>query len=64
MSEEGFFASAKKDLIEEVAGDGAQIDGLNGAGDEGKAGLEDGEVDEGRLLEVLGKDLNGVAGSL
>lgn len=64
VSEEGFFASAKKDLIEEVAGDGAQIDGLNGAGDEGKAGLEDGEVDEGRLLEVLGKDLNGVAGSL
>ena len=64
VSEEDFFASAKKELVEEIAGEGTQIEGLNGDGDDGKKGLEDVEVDEGSLLEVLGKDLNGVAGSL
>lgn len=64
LSEEEFFASAKKGLVEEITGEGTQVAGFSGTSDEGKAGLEDGEVDEGRLLEVLGKDLKGIAGSL
>lgn len=64
VTEEKFFAASKKELIEEVAGEGTQIAGSNRTSDEGKADMEDGEVDEGRLLEVLGKDLNGIAGSL
>lgn len=65
VSEEDFFASAKKELIEEIAAEGTSVGEFGGNVDERKAGdLEDGEVDEGRLLEVLGKDLNGVAGSL
>ena len=65
VSEEDFFASAKKELIEEIVGEGTQIAGFDGNSDEGKADLEDGELDEDRLREVLGKDLKGViAGSL
>lgn len=65
VSEADFFASAKKELIEEIAGGEASVRADGADVDEGKAhGLEDGEVDEGRLLEVLGQDLNGVAGSL
>ncbi|CAD6591056.1 MAG: hypothetical protein ASARMPREDX12_004905 [Alectoria sarmentosa] len=65
VSEEDFFASAKKELIEEIAGEGTQIASPDMNGDEGKADLEDGELDEGRLREVLGKDLKGIiAGSL
>ena len=65
VSEEDFFAAAKKELIEEVAAEEISVGGVGGVVDEGKGhDLEDGEVDEGRLLDVLGKDLKGVTGSL
>lgn len=65
VSEEDFFASAKKELIEEIAAGEPSIGAAGGDSEGTKAqGLEDGEVDEGRLLEVLGKDLEGVAGLL
>ena len=70
VSEEDFFAAAKKEkrFIEEVAaGEERAVGGFGGGNvvEERKAGgLEDGEVDEGRLLEVLGRDLKGVAGLL
>ena len=65
VSEEDFFTSSKKELIEEVtAGEGTPIDGCNGTSAEGRPDMEEGEVDEGHLLEVLGKDLKGIAGSL
>lgn len=35
-----------------------------GDGNPGQGGLEDGEVDERRLLKVLGKDLKGTTGAL
>lgn len=64
-SEEDFFASAKKELVEEIAGEETSVGGYRENVDERKADvLEDGEVNEGRLLEVLGKDLKGIAGSL
>ena len=65
VSEEDFFASAKKELIAEVGGGDTLVGGFEGVAEErGADGLEDGEVNEGRLLEVLGKDLKDVAGSL
>ena len=65
VSEEDFFDAAKKELIEEVAVEEISVRGLGGKVEETKVlDVEDGEVDEGRLLEVLGKDLKGVAGSL
>lgn len=65
VSEEDYFASAKKELIEEMAGEKTSVGGFDGKFEERKAhDLEDGEVDQGRLLEVLGKDLKGIAGSL
>ena len=64
-SEEDFFASAKKELIEEIAGEETSVGGFARNSEERTAhDLEDGEVNEGRLLEVLGKDLKGIAGSL
>ena len=65
VSEEDFFASAKKDMIEEVAGEQSFVGGVGDNFGEREANdLEDGEVNEGRLLEVLGKDLKDIAGSL
>lgn len=66
VSEEEFFAAARKELIEEVAGgEEFVVGGIGGDVEEGKGDeLEEGEVDEGHLLEVLGKDLKGVVGSL
>lgn len=65
VSEEDFFASARKGLVEEIAGEKTSVGGFAGNSQERKVyDLEDGEVDEGRLLEVLGKDLKGFAGSL
>ena len=60
VSEEEFFASAKKEVVDE-----SYVGEVGGSCEEGKEhGLEDGEVNEGRLAEVLGKDLRGIAGSL
>ena len=64
-SEEDFFASAKKGLIEEIAGVETFVGGFARDSEERTANdLEDGEVNEGHLLDVLGKDLKGIAGSL
>lgn len=63
ISEDDFFAKTKKGLIEEVAEGDLIGESIGSVGVVGE-GLEDGEVDEGRLLEVLGKDLKGIAGSL
>lgn len=64
VSEEEFFKKARKELVEEVVD--CEEFGDGGGGEEGKRDdeLEEGEVDEGRLLEVLGKDLKGMVGSL
>ena len=65
VSEEDFFASAKKELIAEVGGGDPLEGGFEGVAEERRADdFEDGEVNEGRLLEVLGKDLKDVVGSL
>ena len=65
VSEEDFFAAAKKELVEEVADDVGSFGRIGGIVEEGQVNdIEEGEVDEGRLLDVLGKDLKGVAGSL
>ena len=65
VSEEDFFASAKKELIAEVGSGDTLVGGFEGDAEERRADdLEDGEVNEGRLLEVLGKDLKDVAGLL
>ena len=65
VSEEDFFASAKKELVEEIAGEESAVGGFGGDIEGEKADdVEDGEVDEGRLLDVLGKDLKDIAGSL
>ncbi len=64
-SEDDFFASANKGLIEEIAGVETSVGGFARNSEERTAhDLEDGEVNEGHLLEVLGKDLKGIAGSL
>ena len=63
VSEEDFFASAKKELIAEVGSGDTLVGGFEGEAEERRADdLEDGEVNEGRLLEVLGRDLKDVAG--
>ena len=65
VSEEDFFASAKKELVEEIADEKTCVGGFARNFEEKKAhDLENGEVDEGRLLEVVGNDLKGFAGSL
>lgn len=57
ISEEDFFATTKKGLIKELV-EGDQLNsGMNALDDERGRGLEEGEVDQRRLLEVLGKDL-------
>lgn len=64
ISEDEFFATARTESVEEMgeAGDLA----ANYTDDKVKTGvgLEEGEVDERRLIEVLGKDLGGTTGSL
>ena len=64
ISEEDFFATAKKEMNSEVGlGDGL-IEGYKEAEARTREPLEEGEVDEGRLFEVLGKDLKDITGSL
>lgn len=64
ISEEDFFASAEKELIqivdEEIASGGFAENLEESKPDD----LEDGEVEEGRLLEALAKDSRGIAGLL
>ena len=64
ISEEDFFASAEKELITVVAEE-TYIGGFAEKIEERESnGLEDGEVEEGRLLEALAKDSKGIAGLL
>lgn len=53
---------AKKELIEEVGDVNEILQGEYAAGDEREAGLEEGQVDERRLVDVLGKDLKAIVG--
>lgn len=62
ISEEDFFASAEKELIEVVAEE-AYVGGFAENTEQTEPrDLEDGEVEEGRLLEALVKDSKGIAG--
>jgi len=57
ITEEDFFATAKKEVIKELV-EGEHVNsGVNAPEDERGGGLEEGEVDQRRLVEVLGKDL-------
>ena len=71
MSEKDFFDRVRKEMVEEVeegevaveeGGSGGQAGALENGN--GQRGLEDreGEVDERRLKEVLGRDLSGGGG--
>ena len=61
-SEEDFFASAEKELIKVVAEE-ASIGGVAEKLEEREPNdIEDGEVEEGRLLDALARDSKGIAG--
>ena len=64
INEKDYYNMAKKELIEEVGREENSV-GIPFVGQvKADKRLEEGEVDENRLLEVLGKDLNGVKGPL
>ena len=63
INEEHFFAMAKKESVAEVEGGEGAIERLSAPEVERIYGFEEGEVDERRLLEVLGKDLKGINGT-
>ena len=64
IGEEDFFITTKKVMVADAGfGYGINKKGIE-AEEKVKEPLEEGEVDEGRLLEVLGKDLKGLTGSL
>lgn len=62
ISEEDFMTNARKHLIEEVVEEGGLQEKVNGINKDSTSQLEDGEVDEGRLLEVLRRDVKGISG--
>ena len=64
ISEDDYFATAKKDLIEDALELDDADEELNVCSGETRDGLEEGEVHEGRLLEVLGKDLRAITAAL
>lgn len=62
ISEEDFFASAETELVK-IVDEEIPAGGFPERLEESKPGdLEDGEVEEGRLLEALVKDSKGIAG--
>ena len=63
-SEDDYFAAAEKDLIEGALEVEDTVSDINVVSGETKDGLEEGEVHEGRLLEVLGKDLRAITAAL
>ena len=63
-SEDDYFAAAKKDLIEDALDVEDTIKDINVVTGETGDGLEEGEVHEGRLLEVLNKDLRATTAAL
>lgn len=64
ISEDDYFAAAQKDLIEDAPGVEVTVKDINDTSGEIRDGLEEGEVHEGRLLEVLGKDLKAITAAL
>ena len=58
------FAIARKELVEKVEQRELRDGDIEENGNPGHGGLEDGEVDERRLLKVLGKDLKRTTGAL
>ena len=64
IKEDDYFASAKKEWTENATGLKTMITDVSAVAEKKKGGLEEGEVDESRLLEVLGKDLKGVTAPL
>ena len=64
ISEDDYFAAAKKDLIEDALEVEDTVENINVISGEIRDGLEEGEVHEGRLLEVLDKDLRAITAAL
>ena len=64
ISEDDYFATAKKDLIEDALDVKGTVTDIHNTSGEARDGLEEGEVHEGRLLEVLGKDLKAITAAL
>ena len=64
ITEDDYFAAAKKDLIEDALEVEDTIEDINVVSREIRDGLEEGEVHEGHLLEVLDKDLRGITAAL
>ncbi len=62
--EDDYFAAAKKDLIEDALEVEDTVNDINVVSGEKSDGLEEGEVHEGRLLEVLDKDLRAITAAL
>lgn len=63
-SEDDYFGAARKDLVEDALEVEGTVKDINDTSGETRDGLEEGEVHEGRLLEVLGKDLEAVTAAL
>ena len=63
-SEDDYFSAARKDLTEDALAVEGIVKDINDSSGEIRDGLEEGEVHEGRLLEVLGKDLKAIAAAL
>ena len=63
-SEDDYFAAAKKCLIEDALEVEDAVKDINVVSEETRDGLEEGEVHEGRLLEVLDKDLRAINAAL
>ena len=64
ISEDDYFATAKKYLIEDALDVEGTVKDIHNTSGETRDGLEEGEVHEGRLLEVLGKDLKAITAAL
>ena len=62
--EDDYFATAKRDSLEDALELEDTVEDINVFSDETRDGLEEGEVHEGRLLEVLGKDLRAITTAL
>ena len=60
ISEDDYFAAAKKDLIEDATGVEGTVKDITDTSGETRDGIEEGEMHEGRLLEVLAKDLKAI----
>ena len=63
-SEDDYFSAARKNLIEDALEVEGTVKDINDTPEEIRDGLEEGEVHEGRLLEVLGKDLKAITAAL